>query len=842
MYASEHRARTQVEELLDEKNKLLEEKNELLSKSFVERANRYLGPPAEQQEFSPMKALPLLYAAMENDQHNGKRREASRIRLGAALRQLPSVERLWLHKGGIWAAAVSPAGDRFATGGGNGTVYVWDVSKGDPVTPALVHPGAVTSVAFAPDGKSVATGCADGGVRLWHTASGKLIRGPLWDAEFGKATSPESAALFGVDRQSLLALRGPAAQLWNTSTGAAIGKTLTVHPGSVCLADKGKLVLSIDANAIVAWDPQTGKEEHRLADKEKFSQLLAIAPDGVTVAVPKTTQSIQLWNCRTNEKLAVTQASSSPVTALKFSPDGAVLAGGTDTGTVYLWKSSDGSLVGQQQLSPNRISIFDFSGNGHQLAVAAGIHGIVTMVGLDNAEPVPPPIHIPSTIRAAQWVPGKEMLLTFSADGAVRLWETRPRRAAVKLADAAPIRGAASSKDCQTLATIDTAGSCTITQLRDDEANPASATAPISTGIDKPATVALTSSGSKFAIADSRGALSVWDVAGRKKMRDLDTGAPRKRGRKLSSDTRLAFTGDDRLLIHVMNRWKERICEISVWNVESGERLRYQRLDSDGSLNDFDLQAGGSVCAVAAGRHLTAWNAASGQQFGPVMLHDNRVTACRLSPDGTQVISGCSDGIARIWNISTGKAHAATIKHPDSIASVASSPDRLRFATGGYDGTARIWSMSTAASLAPPLAHGAPVTGCQFSPDSRWLLTTSGNASSPIRCKSILRVWDATTGEPLFGLPLDSMKRGPLEVDPSQIELSWFSSDSRLLHFVIHGGLVETLSLAPDARVAPELLREIVIRSGIEPDGAGGVSILHPDSVTRRFRREVLLP
>jgi WD40 repeat protein/serine/threonine protein kinase len=844
MYASEHTHRTQVEQLLDEKSELLEQKSEMLSKSYVERANRYLGPPAEQQEFSPMKALPWVYEAMENDQHNPKRWEASRIRLGAALRQLPRVQRVWSHKGGISVAAISPAGDRFVTGGLNGTAYVWDLSKDNPITPPMVHPGEVTGVVFSSDGKSVATGCSDGGVRLWDAATGKLSHGPLWDAEFGKSTSPGSTAVFGVDGQSLLTLRGnTAAQLWNTTTGLPIGKTLTVPPGSVCLADSGNLVLSLDGNAIVALDRQSGQEKHRLEDRGKLSHLLTLAPDGVTVAVADTKQAVRLWNCRTNKKLVVTSAHSSSVTALKFSPDGSLLASGTNNGAVCLWKASDGNLLEQRQVAWSRISSLDFSDNARRLA-AVGMHGMVSIIGLDSTEPVIEPVHIPSAICAARWIPGKELLLTISADGAARLWQTAPKEPAIQLLHTAPIRGAAASKDRQTLATIDSEGGCSINQLPDDAAHPTNVDAPISTGTNKPATVALTSNGTKFAIANSWGVLSFWDVAGRKKICDLDAGAPRKR-QVLPSDVRLAFAGDDRLLIHVMNRWKEGFCEISVWDVNTGERLQYQRFESNCSLADFDLQDGGSICAVALGKHLLAWDASIGQQVGPIMPHDEAVTACRLNGAGTQVISGCIDRIARVWNVSTGKAVAATVKHPRPISSVAYSPDGLRFATGCYDGTARLWSASNAASLTPPLAHGAEVTGCSFSPNSRWLLTTSGDALSSIRCESILRVWDATTGEPLFGLPLHSFERPPAgrflgdQDRLSRIELTCFSSDSRLLRFMIHGGLVETLSLEPDARLAPELLREIMIRSGVGPDGSGGLSIVDPDRLTRLIHREV---
>jgi WD40 repeat protein/serine/threonine protein kinase len=842
MYASEHRHRTQVEELLDEKNQLVSEKSELLSKSYVERAGRYLGPPAEQPEFSPMKALPWIYAALENDQHDAKRWEASRSRLGTALRQLPSVRRLWSHKGGILAAAISPKGDRFATAGTNdAAAYVWDVSKDDPITPALVHPGKVMSMNFAGDGKSLATGCDDGSLRIWDAATGKLLYGPLWDAEF--ARSANLSTYVSVDHQSLLTVRDTHAQVWNAATGHPIGKTLTVSHGSVNLADAGKLVVGLDRNAIVAWDPQTGNEKQRL--EAKFVGPITVAPDGITVAVADASQHVQLWNCRTNKKLAMTPAHATQVTALKFSADGVWLASGTNNGTVSVWKSGDGSLVGQRRLGA-RIAILEFSRDSHQLAAIAGNYGMISIIPLDGREPLPAPIHLPGTIYPAGWIPAKDSLLSFSDNGVVRLWDVKTLRTARQLAHAEPIIGASASKDRQLLATIDEDGTCSITDLLAADGDLTGSAAMIATAMQQPAAVALTSDGSKLAIADMRGPLAIWDTAGRKKVRDLDVVRP-QRPRLLQSDVRLVFANNDRLLINVTNRRFEGFCEINVWDVNSGQRLQHQRFESNqGSHLGFSVS--GSLCAVALNTRLITWDAATGQQTSPIMLHDLDVTCCRLSSSGSRLISACNDAIARVWDPATGKIVAATIKHPQAIASVSVSPDGQRFVTGCHDGTARIWSTSTGAAMSPRLTHGAPVTGCQYSPDSRWLLTTSADALLNNDSDAVLRVWDAKTGEPLFGMPINLFERqsvGPPTGDPhlaSQLEFSCFSQDSRELHLLTHGGTVETVSLEPDARTTAELLREIVIRSGVQPDGAGGLSIVDPDHLSRLFRREADRP
>jgi WD40 repeat protein/uncharacterized caspase-like protein len=83
--------------------------------------------------------------------------------------------RLSSEAGYISAAALSPAGDKLATAGGDRTVSVWQRETGALSARLTHHSDRVNSINFSADGKQLLTASSDGSVGLWDIDSGNLM-------------------------------------------------------------------------------------------------------------------------------------------------------------------------------------------------------------------------------------------------------------------------------------------------------------------------------------------------------------------------------------------------------------------------------------------------------------------------------------------------------------------------------------------------------------------------------------------------------------------------------------------------------------------------------------------
>ncbi|MCX6582403.1 MAG: AAA-like domain-containing protein [Candidatus Aminicenantes bacterium] len=113
----------------------------------------------------------------------------------------------------------------------------------------------------------------------------------------------------------------------------------------------------------------------------------------------------------------------------------------------------------------------------------------------------------------------------------------------------------------------------------------------------------------------------------------------------------------------------------------------------------------------------------------------------KCSPNGETVLTGSSDGTARLWRAEDGKPIAAPLNHGGWINAVAFSPDGKTVLTGSLNGTARLWRADNGRLLAEPIRHGGRIYAAAFSPDGKTVLTGSDDGTA--------RLWWADNGKPM---------------------------------------------------------------------------------------------
>jgi WD40 repeat protein len=179
-------------------------------------------------------------------------------------------------------------------------------------------------------------------------------------------------------------------------------------------------------------------------------------------------------------------------------------------------------------------------------------------------------------------------------------------------------------------------------------------------------------------------------------------------------------------------------------------------------------------------------------------------TVATFSPDGTRVLAGFVDGIARVFDRETKKELAVLRFGRSSDVSVldlAYNRDGTRIATVGEDDAVLTWDAEKGKRLREINVHQGAVYEVAFHPRDANLAVTAGGDRSAV-------VWDARTGRPVVKLPHpEAVKTASFSEDGTRIVTGGATGSVRIWEWRtatllgamrVHAGDVSAARFSPD--------------------------------------------
>jgi WD40 repeat protein len=560
----------------------------------------------------------------------------------------------------VKAVAFFPDGKRLASGGGrmdkDCTIRIWHVATGAILQRFEGPRGSTTTLTVSENGKRLAAGGQDGSIVVWNLETGEVdYRSNHQSYIYSVALSHNGHRLASMNEDALVCVADieKRRELWRTTEerngnwydprqvafapdgktiatagwappriiriyDAENGKPLRSLGGNqggtapLAFAPDGKALFSASVGAgnhLLSWDLSTGQMTCQLPGPFGESRSMAVARDGKTLAVAGDS-TVRLWDLTTRQEIHANRGHLGMLSAVSISLDGKSLATRShfeNDRSFRIWDIASASERANSSLKDGGTAIA-FSPDGRVIATN-------THKGL--------PILIdPATGNVVRHCQGGDYhisVLAFSPDGQtlagagwpaqpVRLWETATGKELLPIGRHPPQHG--------------------------------------------PFSLAFSPDGKLLATGSTDRIIRIWDVAGRKELRQIQGMA----GVAWS----LAFSPDGRTLAAVSAKGSGVFVmgdvdpHIHLWDVQSGHEIRR-----------FDARPGGF------------WSVA-------------------YSPDGKTLATGGEDYHVRLWELVTGRERHKLTGHQGAVTSVSFSADGKRLASGSLDSTALVWDLTQA--------------------------------------------------------------------------------------------------------------------------------------------------
>ncbi|HTU20487.1 MAG TPA: hypothetical protein VMG10_20655, partial [Gemmataceae bacterium] len=583
------------------------------------------------------------------------------------------VRRFEGHTAEINRVAFSKDGRLALSGGGDGTVRLWDLTTGKEVKQLSGHQDIVTSVAFSPDRRLALTGAVDKTARVWDVAAGRELV-----CFRGHNDWVRSVAFSANGKRALTASGGPGnidctVRLWDVTNGQEI-QTLKGHEKPVTCAvftpDGSQAVSGSDDGSVRLWNLADGREVRKYVGHQGFVYGVAVAGDSQLLASVGDDKAIRLWDVKGTKEIRRLEGHTDLLKSVAFTPDGRRLLSASHDQTIRLWDVATGTELGRYYgpkdckmlsvaVSPD--GRFFLSGESDKLARLWRLPPPEVLAAKPDA-PVGEVLvfkgHSEPVRRVAFSFDGRHVL-SGGYDNTARLWET------------------ATGREVLTFRKHTHPDVTAVAFLPDGRR-------ALSGGADR--------------------MIRLWSLRDGHEARILQGSRQNLFNLAVSRDgKRVASCGLD--------------MELPLWNLETGELTGRLPAAENGSESICFSPDGRSTLVGYLGGALVLWDATTGQKLQQFSGHTGDVMSVGFSPDGQLVLSASRDKTVRLWKRADGTELRRFEGSKDEVAEAALSPDGRRVLAGGNEKILQLWDAATGKELARFEGHTAPIRSVAWSPD-----------------------------------------------------------------------------------------------------------------------------
>jgi WD40 repeat protein len=504
------------------------------------------------------------------------------------------------HGGYVNALALLPDG-RLASGSGDNTIRLWDLTSAAESGRLEGHVGYVNALAPLADGR-LASGSGDRIIRLWDLASGVEIA-----RLDGHGAAVRSLAVLQ-DGRLASGFGDGTIRLWDLS-----GRTKTVilqgHTAAVralAVLPDGHLASGSSDNVIRLWDPKSGLESARLEGHYASVNALAVLRDS-SLASGSDDRTVRLWDVASGAEKARLEGHGGYVRALAVPPDGR-LASGSDDRTIRMWDLASSAKTARLQ--------------GHTAAV-----------------------------RTLAVLRPDERLASGSDDNTLRLWELASGAEVASLeGPGAAIRTLARLPDGR-IALGSTENSIRLWNLSGAE------TGTLEGHVGYVNALALLPDG-RLASGSGDNTVRIWDLASGAEVARLEGHGGYVNALALLPDGRLVSGFGDGT--------------IRIWDLTS--KAKTERFKVCGAaVRALVVLPDGHLASASNDNSIRFWDLARGAEVARLDGHGAAVRALALLPGG-HLASGSDDKTIRLWNLAT-RAEMAQLEVDAAVYCLAALPD-----------------------------------------------------------------------------------------------------------------------------------------------------------------------